>query len=112
MLQSSYTTRSGQLLPPTSIRNAWALIKRGGATPGHRPRTLMAWLVEAVVRDGKVVEYRAYLMGNNMTTRNKHPRSVLPAAIIAQWRFDQRPTLEAIKAVQRKLPKEPVGATP
>ena len=69
----------------TSYPYPWALLKTGGAAPGQRPRTQLAWIVQAVAEHGDIVGYRVlpFRAGVRPT---KRPRLVGPGAIVKTWR--------------------------
>jgi hypothetical protein len=69
----------------TSYAYPWALLMTGGASPGQRPRTQLAWITEAVAKQGDIVGYRVvpFRGGSRPTLR---ARLVEPSAIVKTWR--------------------------
>jgi hypothetical protein len=93
------------MIPPTSIREAWALVRRNGDTVGKRPSTRMAYCIQTIAENGRAVALSAYIMNNDMTGWTKHPRRVEFADVIKTWRFDRQPSPQQVKDAKARLPR-------
>lgn len=84
----------------TNYSHPWALLKTGGAAPGQRPRTQLAWIVEAVADEGVIVGYRVVPFRAD-TRPTKRPRLVKPDAIAKTWR--SRPQDTTLRKARKAL---------
>ena len=84
----------------TSYAYPWALLKTGGAAPGQRPRTQLAWIVQAVAEQGNIVGYRALLFRAGVRP-TKRARLVAPDAIVRTWR--SRPQDATLEKARKSL---------
>lgn len=84
----------------TNYAYPWALLKTGGAAPGQRPRTQLAWITEAVAEHGEIVGYRVVPSRAGMRP-TKRTRLVAPDAITKTWR--NRPQDSTIQKARRAL---------
>jgi integrase len=82
----------------TSVASPYALIRRGGATPGQRPFTRFAFLIEYQVG---LARYRAVLIDIRAGRQITNPLRVEEECIVRQWR--RMPTREAIDKAKRSL---------
>lgn len=80
----------------------WALIRRGGATPGKRCATRMAFLVGVIAPNGRALAVTGYLMRADMTGATKTPRRIEWDDILFRWR--RKPTPAQVARHKQWLP--------
>lgn len=87
------------LLRPTNYAYPWALVLWGGASPGKRPSTKLAWLTEYRVT---VPNAPPHFVGHTLGAKTL--RTFAESDIVKTWRH--RPTATAVKRAKAKLRKE------
>lgn len=86
----------------TSYPFPFALVQRGGGTPGKRLPTRVAFITEAIARNGKIVAYKGYIAGVGMTTWTQTERDIPVDDVIHSWR--QKPSARSIQQAQKRVP--------
>ena len=86
----------------TSYAYPWALIHRGGAVPGQRPRCVLAFITEAVAVDGVIRGFKGVPhLGDCRPT--KRARFIAIAEVVKTWRA--RPTAAALRRARSAIAK-------
>ena len=94
-------TTSLMTLPSTCFAHPWVLIKRGGTTPGNRPATRMAYLVDTIApkgTEGTAVAVTGYIMSASLANWTRHPQRIEWHDIVARWH--RPPNAAAIQAAR------------
>jgi hypothetical protein len=79
----------------------WALIRRGGAIPGKRPFTRMAFLTGTVAPVGLAIAVAGYLTNDKMTRWTKRPSRIEWNDVIHSW--SRQPTPAQIRRIKARL---------
>ena len=95
------TANTPQRSMTTCHGSPWALIFRGGDTPGRRRSTRMAYLVGTIAPGGQAIAVTGYIMNNDMTGWTRHTRRIEWADIYYQWR--DQPMKSEIENKRKKL---------
>lgn len=99
MAGSSWSTATFDF--STTIARPFALVASGGQVPGHRPRTVMAFIKRTrTTRDG-VVQYVAHTYRAGRWS--KRPGYFLEHEIFKRWQA--YPNARALAAARKALPK-------
>jgi hypothetical protein len=89
----------------------YALVRRGGAAVGQRPKTRMAILTDCTFEGDRLVSAKGFIGAADLTGWSKSKYGVEVDDIVYKWR--SRPSTETIRRQQRKMavqPAEPAGA--
>ena len=89
----------------TSYAYPYALVRRGGDTPGKRISTRMAFITHAVNEDGTLLFFKGYIGNKEMGAWTKHPRKIAEADIVKSWR--SLPSMVTIRKARKALPIAP-----
>jgi len=84
----------------TSVASPWALILSGGAVAGQRPRTTLAWIVQAFEEGGRVVAYQIVPHEGNGQPAQRS-RRIAADGVIKTWR--NRPKSVTLRRSREKL---------
>lgn len=93
----------------TNYTSPWALIYWGEKEPGKRPRTRLAFICKAIIKNGRIVSYSAHTHPWASEGRgigwSKRPRKLMPGEIIKTWRH--APSLLVFSNAIKRLPVTP-----